>query len=155
MTFTPRNCNCITATVMVTATAFQNLGYYLTVIRPDIAYVVHMVGQFLSALYSNHWAALAHIIRYLRGTIFQGLLLSSTFSLDFVAYVDSDWIGDVIDRKSTFGFSMFLCDSWISWKSKKQSVVDRSTTKVEYRAIAYATTKIVWLRCLLSNFGVH
>ncbi|XP_028102279.1 uncharacterized protein LOC114301525, partial [Camellia sinensis] len=115
---------------------------YLTVIRPDLASVVHMVGQFISALRSNHWAALAHILHYLRGTIFQGLLLSSTFSLDLVAYVDSDWTGDVIDCKSTFGFSMFLCDSWISWKSKKQSVVARSTTKVEYRAMAYATTKI-------------
>ncbi|GMP43055.1 hypothetical protein CsSME_00012568 [Camellia sinensis var. sinensis] len=127
---------------------------YLTVTRPDFAYVVHVVSQFVSVPRSTHWAALVRVLRYLRGTIFQGLLLSSTSSLDLVAYADSDWAGDVTDRKSTSGFCMFLGDSLIPWKSKKQSVVARSTTEAEYRAMAHATAEIVWLRCLLSDLGV-
>ncbi|XP_028067417.1 receptor-like protein 15 [Camellia sinensis] len=67
---------------------------YLTVTRPDLAYAVHVVSQFVSASRSTHWAALVRVLHYLRGTIFQGLLLSSTSSLDLVAYADSDWAGD-------------------------------------------------------------
>ncbi|KAF5956832.1 hypothetical protein HYC85_004057 [Camellia sinensis] len=59
---------------------------------------------FVFAPRSTHWATLVHILRYLQGTIFQDLLLSSTSSFDLVAYVDSDWAGDVNDRKSTSGF---------------------------------------------------
>ncbi|XP_028107019.1 uncharacterized protein LOC114306062 [Camellia sinensis] len=87
-------------------------------------------------------------------TIFQGLLFSSTSSLDLVAYADADWTGDVNDRKSTSGFCMFLSDSLISWKSKKQTIVARSTAEAEYRAMAHATAEIVWLRNLLFELGV-
>ncbi|GMP88046.1 hypothetical protein CsSME_00040174 [Camellia sinensis var. sinensis] len=79
---------------------------YLTVTRPNLAYVIYVVCQFVSAPRSTHWAALVRILHYLRCTIFQDLLLSSTSSLDLVAYADSDWAGDVTDRKSTFGFCM-------------------------------------------------
>ncbi|CAL5443960.1 unnamed protein product [Camellia sinensis] len=127
---------------------------YLTVTRPDLTYAVHVISQFVSAPRSTHWAALLRILRYLRSTIFQGLLFSSTSSLDLVAYADADWAGDVNDRKSTSGFCMFLGDSLISWKSKKQHVVARSTAEAEYRAMAHATAEIVWLRQLLSELGV-
>ncbi|CAL5363984.1 unnamed protein product [Camellia sinensis] len=87
---------------------------YLTVTRSNLAYAVHMVSQFVSAPRSTHWAALVRILCYLRGAIFQGLLLSSISSLDLVAYADSDWAGDVTNRKSTSSFCMFLVDSLIS-----------------------------------------
>ncbi|XP_028097383.1 uncharacterized protein LOC114297194 [Camellia sinensis] len=87
---------------------------YLTVTRPDLTDAVHMVSQFVSAPHSTHWAALVRILRYFRDTIFQGSLLSSTSYLDLVAYVDSDWAGNVIDCKSTSDFCMFLGDSLIS-----------------------------------------
>ncbi|XP_028088676.1 uncharacterized protein LOC114289208 [Camellia sinensis] len=87
---------------------------YLTVTRPDLAYAVHVVSQFVFAPRSPHWATLVQILHHLRGTIFQGLLLSSTFSLDLVAYADSDWASDVTDCKSMPGFYMFLADSLIS-----------------------------------------
>ncbi|KAF5956835.1 hypothetical protein HYC85_004060 [Camellia sinensis] len=127
---------------------------YLTVTRHDLAYAVHVVSQFVFAPCSTHWATLVRILRYLRGTIFQDLLLSSTSSLDLVAYVDFDWAGDVNDRKSTSRFCMFLGDSLIYWKSKKQTVVARSTAETEYRAMAHATAELVGLRCLLSDLGV-
>ena len=93
-------------------------------------------------------------MRYVRGTLHQSLLLSSTSSLILRAYADADWAGDISDRKSTSGFCVFLGDSLVSWKSKKQSVVARSTAEAEYRAMAHATSEIVWLRWLLSDMGV-
>ncbi|XP_028109592.1 uncharacterized protein LOC114308244 [Camellia sinensis] len=83
-----------------------------------------------------------------------GLLLSSTSSFDLVTYANFDWADDVTDHKSTSGFYMFLGDSLISWKSKKQIVVSHVTAKAEYRAMAYATAKIIWFHCLLSDLGV-
>lgn len=66
--------------------------------RPDIAYAVHIVSQFVSAPHSTHWAALLRILRYVRCTIYQCLLLSSTSSLTLRAYADADWAADISDR---------------------------------------------------------
>ncbi|XP_019439031.1 PREDICTED: uncharacterized protein LOC109344732 [Lupinus angustifolius] len=127
---------------------------YLTITRPDIAYAVHIVSQFVSSPNTVHWAVVLRILRYLRGTEFQSLLFSSTSSLTLSAYSDADWAGDPTDRKSTTGFCIFLGDSLISWKSKKQDVISRSSTEAEYRAMATTTAEIVWLRWLLASLGV-
>ncbi|XP_058770683.1 uncharacterized mitochondrial protein AtMg00810-like [Vicia villosa] len=124
---------------------------YLTITRPDIAYVVHVVSQFVVSPTTVHWAAVLRICRYLRGTQFQSFLFPSTSSLKLSAYSD---VGDPTDRKSTTGYCIFLGDSLISWKSKKQDIVSRSSTKSEYRAMASTTTEIVWLRWLLSDMSV-
>ncbi|GJX81287.1 uncharacterized mitochondrial protein-like protein [Tanacetum coccineum] len=92
---------------------------------------------------------------YLRGTKFQTLLFPSTSALDLRAYCDSDWAGDVVSRKSTTGFCIFLGDSLISWKSKKQDVLSKSSTEAKYRAMTVNTSEIVWLRLLLADMGVR
>ena len=127
---------------------------YLTVTRPDIAHAVHIVSQFVTAPTTVHWAAVLRILRYLRGTQFQSLLFPSSSSLELRAYSDADWAGDLTDRKSTTGFCVFLGDSLISWKSKKQDVISRSSTEAEYRAMATTTCEIVWFRWLLADLGV-
>ncbi|KAI3780881.1 hypothetical protein L2E82_10874 [Cichorium intybus] len=127
---------------------------YLTVTRPDISHAVHVVSQFVTAPTTVHWGAVLRILRYLRGTQFQTLVFPSTSSLKLCAYSDADWDSDPHDRKSTTGFCIFLGDSLISWKSKKQDVVSRSSTEAEYRAMAVTTCEIVWLRWLLADMGV-
>ncbi|GJZ67852.1 uncharacterized mitochondrial protein-like protein [Tanacetum coccineum] len=94
-------------------------GYLLSqskyiVTRLDISYAIHIVSQFVSTPTTVNWAVVLHILRYLRGTQLETLLLPSMFSLDLRAYCDSDWADDVVSRKSTTRFCIFLGDSLIS-----------------------------------------
>ena len=84
---------------------------YLTVTRPDIAYTVHLVSQFLAAPHSTHYAAVIHILRYIKGIMFHSLHFSAHSTLDLCAYSDADWVGDSIDCRFTTGFCFFLGDS--------------------------------------------
>ncbi|GJY32850.1 uncharacterized mitochondrial protein-like protein [Tanacetum coccineum] len=127
---------------------------YLTVTCPDISYAVHIMHVCLGLSDTvSIGLAVLHILRYLRGTQFQTLLFPSTSALDLRAYCDSDWAGDVVSSKSTNGFCIFLGDSLISWKSKKQDVFSKSSTEAKYRAMAVTTSEIVWLRWLLADWG--
>lgn len=126
---------------------------YLTVTRPDIAYAVHTVSQFMAAPRSDHYAAVLRILRYLKGTMYHGLFFSSSSSLVLQGFSDADWGGDITDRRSTTGYCFFLGDSLISWRSKKQSLTSRSSTESEYRALADTTQELLWLRWLLSDMG--
>ena len=127
---------------------------YLTVTRPDISYAVHVVSQFMAAPRSPYYAVVLRILRYLKGTIFDGLHFSSHSLLTLQAYSDADWAGDPTDRRSTTGYCFLLGDSLISWRSKKQTVVARSNTEAEYRALAATTTELILLCWLLQDLGV-
>ena len=127
---------------------------YLTVTRPDISYSVHVVSQFMAAPKSPHYADVLKILRYLKGTIFDGLHFSSHSSLTLQTYSDAYWVGDPTDRRSTIGYCFLLGDSLISWGSKKQTVVARSSTEAEYRALAAITAELIWLCWLLQDLGV-
>ena len=100
---------------------------YLTVTCHDISYAVHVVSQFMAAPRSPHYVAVLRILRYLKGTIFDGLHFSSHSSLTLQAYLDADWVGDPTNRRSTTGYCFILGDSLISWRSKKRTVVARSS----------------------------
>ena len=95
--------------------------------------------------------AAKHILRYLRGTVDYGLKYEANQKINLEGYVDSDWAGIAIDRKSTLGrcFSVGLGVS--SWFRKKQSCVALSTTEAEYVAACSASCEVVWLRKILSD----
>ncbi|RVW29825.1 Retrovirus-related Pol polyprotein from transposon RE1 [Vitis vinifera] len=104
---------------------------YLTVTRPDIAYAVSVVSQFTSAPTIKHWAALEQILCYLKKAP-----------------------GSKFDRRSTTGYCVFFGGNLVAWKSKKQSVVSRSSAESEYRAMAQATCEIIWIHQLLCEVGM-
>jgi hypothetical protein len=108
----------------------------------------------MAAPRSTHFSAILRILRYLKGTLFHGLHFSSLSPLELYAYTDADWAGDPTDRRSTTGYCFLLGTSLISWCSKKQSVVARSSTEAEYRALADTTSELLWLRWLLQDMGV-
>ncbi|KAA0036904.1 Retrovirus-related Pol polyprotein from transposon TNT 1-94 [Cucumis melo var. makuwa] len=115
----------------------------LTVSRLDITYVVHIVSQFMAAPRTIHFTSMLRILRYIKGILGHGLQFSSQSSLVLSSYSDADWTGDPTDRRSTIGYCFYLGDSLISWRSKKQSVVSRSSTELEYRALADAIAELL------------
>ncbi|KAK3012143.1 hypothetical protein RJ639_012142 [Escallonia herrerae] len=127
---------------------------YLTITRPDISYVVHILSQFMHKPRRPHYDAAIRVLRYLKNSPGQGILLSSNSSLSLRAYCDVDWAGCPTTRKSTTGYIVFLGSSPISWRSKKQSIVSRSTAEAEYRAMATTASEIIWLLRLLSDLGL-
>ena len=118
---------------------------YLGVTRPDIAHAVHILSQFVSAPTSVHFPHLLRVLRYLRGTDSRGLFYGSLNSPVLRAYSDATWTSEPIFRRSVTGYCIFLGDSLIAWKSKKQTSVARSSAESELRAIASTTAEIVWI----------
>ncbi|PNY16822.1 retrovirus-related Pol polyprotein from transposon TNT 1-94 [Trifolium pratense] len=128
---------------------------YLTITRPEITYSVHILSQFTQSPQQAHWDAAMRVLRYLKFTPGQGIILPKENDLQLVAYCDSDWASCPLTRRSTSGYLMKLGSAPISWKTKKQSTVSKSSSEAEYRAMGQAVSEVIWLRSLLSSLQVH
>ncbi|KAG8472475.1 hypothetical protein CXB51_034278 [Gossypium anomalum] len=98
--------------------------------------------------------AVKRILRYVKGTIDYGLLFQAS-GLSLSGFSDTDWASSIEDHKSTSGFCIYVGDNLVGWMSKKQSVVSQSTTKVEYRSLANATSEMVCAVSLAANPVLH
>ncbi|GJT70301.1 ribonuclease H-like domain-containing protein [Tanacetum coccineum] len=96
-----------------------------------------------------HLSALKRILRYVRGTLSYGLQLYSSTTSSLVAYSDADWAGCPTTRRSTSGYCVFLGNNLLSWSSKRQFTLSRSSAEAEYRGVANAVAETCWLRNLL------
>ena len=108
---------------------------YLITTLSDISYAVQQVCLFMHAPRDSHMQLVKRILRYLRGTTHFGLQLYKSSPLDLVAYTNADWAGCPDTRKSTSGFCVFLGHNLLSWSSKRQATVSRSSAEVEYRVV--------------------
>ncbi|XP_022152743.1 uncharacterized protein LOC111020391 [Momordica charantia] len=126
---------------------------YLTVTRPDIAYPVSIMSQFMSSPTTDHWIALEHILCYLKDAPGRGLLYKDHGHLNIECFSDADWAGSKENRRSTSGYCVFVGGNLVSWKSKKQNVVSRSSAESEYRAMAQSVCELVWIHQLLTELG--
>jgi hypothetical protein len=124
---------------------------YLTCTRPDILYGVGLVSRYMESPTTTHFKAAKRILRYVKGTIDFGLLYPSSNEFKLVGYSDSDWGGDVDDRKSTTEFIFYLGSSAFTWSSKKQPIVTLSTCEAEYVAATSSVCHAIWLRKLLKE----
>jgi transposase InsO family protein len=133
--------------------AVGSLMYAMVATRPDIAYAVGAVSQFMSNPGSAHWMAVKRVLRYLQGTSQHVLRYGGECNIVLAGYCDADWAGNVDDRRSTTGFTFMLGGGSVCWNSKKQATVALSTTEAEYIAAAQATKEAVWMRQLLADLG--
>ena len=138
-------------------TMFRSLAgalQYLTITRSDLSFSVNSICQFMHALTEDHFGALKRILRYVKGTPHHGLQFHQQSIHDILAYSNADWAGCLHTRRSTIGYAIFFCTNLVSWSSKKQSTVSRSSVEAEYRSFSIATTDIVWIVQLLRDLHV-
>ena len=129
------------------------LTYMSVTTRPDIAAAVGILSQYMKQPSKEHWMGVKRVLRYLKGTENYGIIYSSNKEKDLIGYCDSDWAGDIDTLKSTSGYVFQLGNSAISWSSRKQTSVARSSTKAEYVALSTATQEAIWLRRLMGDLG--
>jgi hypothetical protein len=127
---------------------------YLTITRPELSYCVHTLAQFMQQPKQGQWDAALRVIRYLKGNPAQGLFLGSNCDLNLYAYCDSNWASCPLTRRSLTGYFILLGNSPISWKTKKQHTISRSSAEVEYQAMTITTCELKWLKSLLAFLGV-
>jgi len=126
---------------------------YLTNTRPDISFSVSVLSQFMHSPRTSHLEATRRVLRYLKGAPGLGLFYRAGCSSSLSCFTDADFAGSLTDRRSTTGFCVFHGEHLISWRSKKQHIVSRSSAESEYRAMAHGVTELVWLRSLLDELG--
>lgn len=127
---------------------------YLLLTRPDIAFAVNKLSQFMHKPSTTHWLAAKRVLRYLAGTYTSGIFLSRHINLSLHAYSDADWAGNKDDYTSTGAYVVFLGQHPISWSAKKQTGVARSSTEAEYRVVSAAASEVRWLYSLLQEVGI-
>lgn len=154
----------VTQTVSPSLEAFDNptqyrriVGalQYLTITRPDLSFSVNRLCQFMHSPTAEHWSLLKRVLRYVKGTLHMGLFISPSSHSALHGYSDSDWAGCPIDRKSTSGYAVFFGSNLISWVSRKQRTVARSSTEAEYKGLADLAAEITWVISLLQELRLH
>ncbi|KAE8672369.1 hypothetical protein F3Y22_tig00111843pilonHSYRG00119 [Hibiscus syriacus] len=123
--------------------------------EPDITFAVHYLSQFMQQPKESHLHSALRIVRYIKGNPGQGILMDSNGNCEIRAYCDSDWAACPVSRRSVSGFCIKLGNSLISWKSKKQNVVARSSAEAEYRSMVVTTAELTWLNGLANELGLE
>ncbi|XP_073049461.1 secreted RxLR effector protein 161-like [Primulina eburnea] len=124
---------------------------YLSHTRPDIGFAVSYVSQFMHNPKQCHMDAVYRILRYLKKSPGKGILFQKHDDRNIVMFSDADWAGSRIDRRSTTGYCSFVWGNLVTWRSKKQPVVSRSSAEAEFRALSLATCEGIWIRRMMAE----
>ena len=128
---------------------------YLSHTRPDICFAVGVVSQYMHSPFQEHYDAVLRILHYLKGCPGRGLFYGKNTSREVKIFTDADWAGSVNDRRSTSGYCSYVWGNLVTWKSKKQDVVARSSAEAEFRSMAQGVCELLWLQKLLTELKVE
>ena len=134
-----------------------SLIYVMAGTRPDLCYMVTKLSQNMAKPTETNLAAAKHVLRYLKGTTEQSLKFrKGKDSLKLVGFCDSDWAGDVVDRRSMsgYGFQLLNGGPLVSWRCRKQATVALSTCEAEYMALTEAVQEAKFLKQLCVDLNV-
>ncbi|XP_062118495.1 uncharacterized mitochondrial protein AtMg00810-like [Humulus lupulus] len=127
---------------------------YAAITRPNIAYCVNKVAQFMHNPLTSHWIVVKRILRYLAGTLDHGIHMQKSFHFTLEAFSDADWASNPEDRWSTTGFCVYFGGNLIGWQSKKQTNISWSSIEAEFRSLASVVTELTWIQSLLRELHV-
>ena len=127
---------------------------YLALTRPDISYAINKLSQYMHRPTTDHWQAVKRVLRYLSGTLTHGIFLQKQKNPMLHAFSDADWAGYSNEYVSTNAYIIYLGSQPISWTSKKQKGVARSSTEAEYCSVANTAAEVRWVVSLLRELGL-
>jgi len=137
---TPHTCDIDPNQIPVDKSRYQRLVgrlMYLAHTRPDLAYALSIISQFMHNPGEQHMNALMRILRYLKVAPGKGILFTkNTDCQNIDTYTDADWAVSIDDRRSTSGYFTFVGGNLVTWRSKKQNVVARSSAEAEFRGMS-------------------
>jgi hypothetical protein len=135
-----------------------SLMYGMLGTRPDLAFAVGVGSRFSSNPGIEHWNALMHVLRYIKGTLDLGITyrgpgsrLTIQITATLLSYTDADWAGDKDKLRSTSGTLVLLAGGAVSWISRLQSVAAQSTMEAEYIAGSHSGRELMFVRNLLGE----
>lgn len=114
-----------------------------------------MIIQFMHSPKEEHLQTAYQILKYLKGSPWKGIMFQNNNKLNIEAYTDADWAGSAVDRRSTSGYCSFVGGNLVTWRSKKQSVLARSSVEAEFRVVAHGICELLWLKKLLFNLRIQ
>ena len=126
---------------------------YLTATRPDMMFIVSLISRYMSKPTEMHMQAAKRALRYLKGSVNYGIFYKKGGAEELLAFTDSDYAGDVEDRRSTSGYVFLMNAGAVAWSSRKQPLVTLSTTEAEFVAAASCACQAVWMRRILKKLG--
>lgn len=127
---------------------------YLNFTQSDISYAVNRLSHFMHRPCQIHLEGAMHILAYLKGTLYHGLFYDSRNASTIECYTDADYANFPDTKRSISGNCVFLGKNLVSWRSKKQSTVSRSSAEVEYRSIGSAVSELLWISYLLKDLSI-
>ncbi|RDX81695.1 hypothetical protein CR513_37595, partial [Mucuna pruriens] len=122
---------------------------YLIVTWPYVSFAINVVSQFMHSPCQDHWDAMVRILKYIKNSLGKGLIYEDKGHAQIVGYSDADCTCSPTNRRSTSRYCVLIKGNLISWKSKKQNVVARSSAEVECNVMAIVTCELIWLKRLL------
>ena len=136
-----------------------SLMYAMLGTRPNLAYAVSTFSKFYSEPAEERHAAAKRTLRYLKETKDYGLRYKGETNRESfpepLCYTDSDWAGETESRKSPKEDVFILCNTAVSWKTKKQTAISQSSTEAEFVALSEATKEAIWMKRLLREIATE